>query len=500
MKQQIMGLNKLGTICLLICSSFQAVAASEYKKIDPCGSASVVSGDTCSNAKVQFKFAGCEIQSEPQMAKRIICEKHVIKARFQEGAFRYEAQFQKVDDSWGGVSWKPLGGVTQYSKNLPAAKAPALEVKAAVQTADRLPAAAEAPPAPLPSTAVTAASESANSSPFKFGGFADLRYTNFSTKDNPSVTTGNPESGFGLEDGAFYGNYENENLSVVLDVAFRRGKDIDIDLSASKPNQSSTGNFTIGPDKSQLYLKYKVGSNFVVSFGQFDTLFGVELNDSKDRIFGKTGIVYDYTMPTTHTGLMVEFSAHGFYAKSFAANSNNKGSFGSATAGDDKTEYGAALGYSGGMIRGQAGYMTRPINKASSTGVGDRALLDVIVGTTIGGFSLDLEYSQVTDPNKNTLTSTDSNDLENAGYGMLALASYKFTDEFLIGARYEVVKDDPNSLLGSVRTTTAIGGSVHYRLAKELELRTEYTGYDSKAVSGTTWRESRFNVAALLTF
>jgi hypothetical protein len=284
----------------------------------------------------------------------------------------------------------------------------------------------------------------------------------------------------------------------VLDLAFRRSKDIDVNSSASKPNQSSNGNFALGYDKSQLFLKYKLGSNLIINFGQFDTIFGVELNDSKDRIFGKTGIVYDNTLPVTHTGLMAELLSHGFYSKVFSANPNNKGSYGSSSAGDDKAEYGIALGFSNDYFRTQAGYMRRPINKASGTASADRTLLDVILGTTLGSFSVDLEYSRISDPSKNTLTSSDSSDLEDAGQGMMALLSYRLTENFLLGARYESLRDDPAAL--SVKSVQSYGGSAHYKLSSELTLRTEYIAYESKNVSDTSWRDSRFNVAAVLVF
>jgi hypothetical protein len=468
---------------------FSSAYANEFKRIGTCGSALVISGDACSNVKVQFQFDGCEHKSEPQLAKRVICDRDTIKARFQEGNLRYEAPFEKTDDGWGGVTWKPLGGVTQYKKiNTFAQSKPSTPV--IERTVAEIPASSQV------SQAVTAATTP--NSPFRFGGFADLRYTNFSIKDNPLVASGHPESGFGLEDGAFYGNYDKDNLSVFLDVTFRRIKDADINPAATKPNQSSNGNFAIGYDKSQLYLKYKLDSMFVVDFGQFDTIYGVELNDSKDRIFGKTGIVYDYTLPVTHTGIMVEFLSNGFYAKTFAANPNNKGSFGSSASGDDNTEYGAALGFNNELIRSQVGYLVRPVNKASGSGSGNRSLLDVILGTTLNSFSLDVEYCQVTDPSKNTLTAGDATDDENPGNGILALATYKFTDAFLIGARYEMVNDDPAAI--NVKSTTAIGGSINYRLSPELGFRTEYISYDSKGVNDAKWKDSRFNVAALLTF
>lgn len=484
----------LNMISFLIFLAAPITWGNEFQKMGSCGSAVVTSGDTCSNVKVQFNFDGCQMESGPRVADRIICQDRTIKARFQKGSLRYEAQFEKTDDGWGGVSWKSLGSVTQFSKMEPKAKQNSAKV-----AAPRLPALNENPQDHHPVRVLASPQEpSASPSAFKFSGFADLRYTNFTTKNNPSTLNGNPESGFGIEDGAFYGGYEKEKLSVVLDVAFRRSKDVDANSAANHPNQSSNGNFAIGVDKSQLYLKYKITEIVTVNFGQFDTIFGVELNDSKDRIFGKTGIVYDYTMPTTHTGLMVEAAMEGFYSKILAANPNNKGSLGSSTNRDDKTEYGAAIGYGDDMFRGQIGYMTRPISHAAGTDSGNRNLVDAIIGTTLGRFSLDVEYSRISDPSKNTLTPAEIDDFESAGNGIFALASYKFNEEVLAGIRYEVVNDDPASL--SLKKVTAFGGSLQYKFRPDLQLRTEYTAANLENVSNASWNDSRFNIAALLLF
>ena len=51
--------------------SLSAKAADQYRQMGFCGTATVVSGETCSNVKVQFQFKGCETKSEAEIAKRI---------------------------------------------------------------------------------------------------------------------------------------------------------------------------------------------------------------------------------------------------------------------------------------------------------------------------------------------------------------------------------------------------------------------------------------------
>lgn len=273
----------LGTFIIGFCAAMSAQAETHYKEIKGCGHAVVKSGNTCSNVQVEFTFDGCEIKSPAKIATKVICKDQQIKARLQEDKFRYEAKFEKHEDGWGGVKWLGDGSVSQWVKKekarvAVAAPQPPVSPTVMAEEPVRAPAGVTPPPftAPHPETAPN---------PFKFSGYFDFRYTSFSAPNNPNVSHTTAESGFGLEDGAIYMNYEKEKVSVFADLAFRRAKDVDVNPAAGTPNQSSNANFVFGNDRSQLYLKYRVSEQLVVDIGQFDTIFGVELNDSKDRIF-----------------------------------------------------------------------------------------------------------------------------------------------------------------------------------------------------------------------
>lgn len=475
--------------------------AKAFKEIEPCGSATVTVGTTCSNAKVDFNFVGCKSNLPVNPAKSLTCEGEAILAKYQEGDFRYEARFKKNEEAWGASSWKLDGTVKQFQREVIKALVPVkkdnkkVEPKIVVIPAEveKKEVSVSIPPIVTPITTMSEVSL------FKFSSFADIRYTNFHVKGDPLISSGHPESGFGLEDGAFYANYDKGNLSVVLDVAFRRSKDYDTSTTATRPNESSNNNFAIGVDKSQLYLRYKINPSLVFDLGQFDTIFGVEVNDSRDRVFGKTGLIYDYTLPVTHTGFMMEYSfLTNYYFKAFVANPNNKGTYGSSTSGDDTTEVGGAVGYSSDNYHAQLGFMSRSINKASSLSSGERTILDALVGGIFGKFSFDFEYTRLSDPSKNTLTSSNVNDNEKAGEGYFSLFSYKFTPDFLVGARIEYVRNDPTAQ--GIKSSSAAGGSLHYKLTSELELRSEYIAYKNKGITGNKWDDSRFNFAALVTF
>lgn len=469
---------------------------AKYIPLESCGVAKVVSGDACSNVKIHFDLSNCSAQKNALEAKKVVCDGPSVKARLTEGEYRYEAQFVKQDDGWGTVEWKILGAVKQWKKEekpkeIPQDKA----VKPAVLTASQVetksvslqPEVVQSP-GPVPSVVVA-------SVPLKFSGFFDFRFSSYGA--DQKVT--NPENGFGVEDGAFYVNYESGKLSMLLDIPFRRYKNVDNpSYSGNQANASDNGNFIFGADKVQAYGKYKLNDHIVIDAGQFDTLFGLELNDSKDRYFSRTGLIYDQFLPVTHTGGMVEFVWGGSYLKGFSANPNNKGSLGSSSNGDEQFEYGASAGYTNEFIRGQVGYLVRPINKANGISGGRRELIDLLLGGSYGRFSIDFEYARLQDDSKNTLTASDASDSEDAAEGFVGIASYQWTEAMSSGVRYEYVKNDPAQLVQKNVQSWAVG--FHYKVQPALELRTEYIGYKLKNIDNTEESAHRFSVATLFMF
>lgn len=525
-------------------------ASAQAKESKSCGKATILSGQTCSDLKVEFDLKDCDFAAGAETPTPILkCDGDKLSARVQiieDGTkHRLEALFNKKSDGWGATTWASQGSVrykvvkAEPKKEAKAESASAVAVvpvavpvvapvsapsvapapapvkpeakvetksepvkEAKVETAapaeDRAPAAANVgskSPELAPAAAPEAPSVTTIPGTFKFGGFFDFRYTAINASESRTYVNPHGESGFGLEDGAIYVNYEHDRLSAMVDVSVRRG--VDKDTNSANAYQSNTANWILGADKSQAFLRYKIVEGFVAQVGQFDTIFGVEFNDSKDRVFGKTGLVYDQTLPVVHSGAMLEYSNSGAYVKAFAANPNNKGSNGTSSTGDDKSEYGLAFGYSNDVVRGQLGGMVRSIAKADRTAMANRVLADATLGTTVGNFALDLEFNVIDDPSKNTLTGA-ADDKEALGSGFLALATYKISPPLLFGLRFEQTKDDPGQL--SLKKATTIGGSVHYKMTQELELRTEFTSYQYENTSSVTWRDSRFAIGSLLSF
>lgn len=334
---------------------------------------------------------------------------------------------------------------------------------------------------------------------FKFSGFGAFSYVTQERGFNTQEGDARALSGFNIEDAAIYMNYEQDRMSVIADLAIRRATDRDSnrDRQTGNMSEASSNDLAIGKDRSQLYLKYRLNKDLVLDAGQFDTIFGVELNDAKDRVFNKTGLVYDNIAPVTHTGAMLEY-AHGvMLARGFAANPNNQGSYANSPASGQNTEYGATLGLQNEQLHVQAGYMSRSVATANGSGRGARSLADFVVGTHLGSWLLDLEYATVNDPSKNAQTSGNLNDSEAAMSGFLALTSYRLNGAWLVGARYETIQ---NPSIQDVKAIQGAGLSLHYQVAPELELRTEYVNSWWKNINTDNASGGRFEISTLFSF
>lgn len=343
-----------------------------------------------------------------------------------------------------------------------------------------------------------------------FSGYADMRYTNVTIEDN-AAELGNPQSGFGIEDGAFYSTFSKDKLKLVLDVPFRRFKKGDDSGSGANANESNTNKILFGGDKTQIYAQWAFNENFSLSMGQWDTIFGVEVNDSKDRTFMKTGIVYDNMIPVTHTGVMGAYSMNGITARLFAANQSDHGSYGDDTSTAQNGEYGASLGWANDMWHAQFGYTSRSVVKQQTTidnsKHDDRTMMDLIVGMNMNNLAVDIEYTTIKDPSKQVLTAA-TDDSEDDGTGLLALVTYKMNDDLSLGVRYEMIDNDPGKD-NTYKEATAYGVAVHYNMAANMQFRAEYDAidYSDDDLTSTTglgmkkdWSDKRFILGALASF
>lgn len=492
------------TISLANCMSF---AETQFNEVEKCGSAKIFKANTCEDSKVELKFDGCLLKSPPQSAVKVACKGNTLTARFGNSQYRYEATFEKTEDGWGASEWKSKGNLRQWQANSEKPKAATAATPAPAAPSVAMPA---TPPAVVVSapvenrlpTAIVESPKASDAAPkptassLQVSGFVDVRLTSLTVKDQPTWDD-NSESGYTIDDGKLALNYAEGATELIVDIPFRRAKNIEI-APALTDYGSNNSTILFGVDKLQFFGKYKFSDQYALWMGQYDTPYGVEFNDSKDRIFSKTGLVYDEMLPVTHTGLLLETTFAGNSLKIFSANSNNKGSLGNSASGDNQFEYGATWGFSNSNFRIQAGVLNRLINKASGDGQAARSLVDLTLGGTVDWFSVDAEIAQLSDPSKNVLT-VDGTDNETAGLGVMGLVTLSPWEAWALSFRFENLQNAPSG--SSEKQNMSSGGvNIKWKVAPQFETRFEYTNSNFERVDHSKWQTQRGIVSALFSF
>lgn len=450
---------------LVLASGSTAMAETSEKS---CARVSVAKGDSCQNLKVSFNFRGCGKIEPARLADKVDCAGDSATAFATVDGVVHRANFRLKQEGWGAASWSPSGGVKMAAVPV---QPPAEARTAPVAESNREPA-----------ETVAAVIEAAKD--LKSSAYFDFRMTTYNS-ENPAVNE-RDFSGFLLEEGAFYLNYASGRLAVLVDLPFAR------DLNTG----NGQADVLFMQKRAQLQGRFTVAEGLTFGFGQFDTFYGVELNDSKDRVFGNAGLVYNNTLPVVHQGAYVEYAASGFTGRLMIANPSDRESL-SATAGDNYFEGGVTLGYAAGPFRSQVGHLSRP-KKNLAGASGTRSLTDFIVGATVGPIDIDVEYAIVDDPQKDKLTAL-ATDEEDAGTGLLVLAAYRVTDDLKLGVRYENIDKSPAA--STLVRASAWAGNATYKIHEQVAVRAEW--YDVRSEQRTSadeYSSSRFDLAALVNF
>jgi len=130
----------------------------------------------------------------------------------------------------------------------------------------------------------------------KFSAFVDIRYLWNSETPN--------QMGFFLNDAALQWNFKKGQSQLVLDLPF----------FADSNNLASTA-VVFGATKAQAFGKIDLSSEMNLQVGQFDTIYGFDLNDTKDNFFAQQGLV-NGLLPVVHVGVLSTWT-HGSTAVKF---------------------------------------------------------------------------------------------------------------------------------------------------------------------------------------
>lgn len=295
----------------------------------------------------------------------------------------------------------------------------------------------------------------------KISGFLDAQYQYKKKAIDP---------GFILNDGALYFSAEFDSVKGMIDLPFK---------GAVGENSS----FDFAKGKAQAYLTWTAMEGLEISAGQFDTIFGFELNDSKDLTFTAPGAVSDYLLPVTHLGGMFAYSSDGLSLKALISNSGNKSQLYN-TGPNPKSEFpevGAQLGYSTDMLRASVGMLHH--QQKGSPGASN--FYSVLLGATFDPITVDAEL----DAKKIGSTAV--------GYGGLLNAVAKASDELSVGARFEWLRKVP---VAGYEVINATFGP-QYAFNENLKFKGDYTWTGVKPLKGDKRQnEQSVNAAALFMF
>ncbi len=421
-----------------------SIGASSAFAQDSCAKASLEGA--CPNLKVTFDLSKCSDDPGKGGPAKVSCSGETANASYSTDKYAYSVEVKKTQKAWGEEGYQVVRSVRE------------LIVKSDPEKAK-----------PVSESASAAPEAEEEIAPPSFSGFVD--FVGNYQKEAKSL-------GFSVYDAALYASHEIRNFKLNVDLPFAWvGEQDDGAGNISYPND-----FKFATGKAQAYVT--VGfepayGSWTLTAGQFDTIYGFELNDSADRFFPHEGLLYTYMLPTTHTGMMIGFSKeHGpitMTAKALAANRYNQGA-----KGGENVDFGGQLGLTHEMFRTYVGYLTTNLKGAA----GFRHFIDVLVGGTFGKFSLDTEFDFIKEPGS-----------PNA-FGIMGLGVVQVLDPLGLGLRGEYT-----SKAGGVYRQFQISGGFNWKILSPVTVRGDYSFVRAKATKLVAYQsDHRFDASLVYRF
>lgn len=302
----------------------------------------------------------------------------------------------------------------------------------------------------------------------KVGAFVD---TQFQLTNSRSTTPG-----FVLNDAAVYFSHQTETVEFMVDLPFR-GAFYDYALdTTSTPNSlttssTSNNNFRFASEKAQAYVAYYYNA-LKITAGQFDTIFGYELNDTNDIFFTEQGLVFNNALPVTHLGLLLTYSFMPMLeAKFLVSNPDGQGEL-----NNKDPEFGIQIAGSSDLLRYAAGFLV------NTDGADTNRLLDIVLGKTFfDKLDIDFEF----DYNK-------KDSVPDKGYSFMLHNVYNICDTLAVGIRGEYLYKLVN--YQDIQVTAGIAK----KITDNFKMKLDYSAKQSKLTNGASYdRTQGVNLAAL---
>ena len=228
------------------------------------------------------------------------------------------------------------------------------------------------------------------------------------------------------------------------------------------------GNTNDAFDLTEAYINYIApwGKGLKLQIGKFVTMHGAEVIEAKDNMNYSRGLLFNYAIPFTHTGLMVGYpfsdkvSVNAYVVNGWD-NFNDEGN--SKTLGlsvnlTPADQFSAVVNLMNGR------------EKDLQTGVeSNRFLSDTVI--TVKPVK-NLTFVVNTDYAIQSRSATDGKDAK--WYGVAGYAKYDLSDLFSASLRAEYFKDPQGARTLTPQTAKEITFTPEFRIAKDLIVRPEY--------------------------
>ena len=221
-------------------------------------------------------------------------------------------------------------------------------------------------------------------------------------------------------------------------------------------------------DLTEAYIDYvaPVGKGVKFRFGKFVTMHGAEVIEAKDNMNYSRGLLFDYAIPFTHTGLMVGYPfsdkiSANFYVVNGWDNFDDEGSsktLGLSLSVAPVEQFSATIN----LMNGREADLQTGIES-------NRFLADAVA--TIKPmkkltFVLNGDYA------------VQSNSAPDGGdakwYGIAGFVKYDFSELFSAAVRAEYFKDPDGARTLTAQTAKEVTVTPEFRVAKNLIIRPEY--------------------------
>jgi hypothetical protein len=236
-------------------------------------------------------------------------------------------------------------------------------------------------------------------------------------------------------------------------------------LASTGTSTAQVGQGTDVVDITEAYVSYiaPVGKGLRFDFGKMVTYFGAEVIEAKDNPNYSRSLLFNFSIPFTHTGLKASYAVTDALSVSFHvvngwdnADDNNAGK-----------SLGLSIGYAPtDVLAGYFNFMTGPEqdNRSGNT----RTLVDLVATIKPAKkLSLILNYDDGKEENAVPSGAAD-------WFGMAAIAKYDFSNTYSLSIRAEFFDDKDGARTGTAQTLTEVTVTPELRLANGLIVRPEY--------------------------